>query len=303
MGCVVVVGSSNTDLNVLCPALPGRGETVLGGELYSAAGGKGANQAVAAARAGADVAFIGAVGRDDFGKAALAGLKRDGIDVRHVAVKRGVPSGVALILVEASGENLIAVASGANAKLSVADIDRAAAAIRKADALLLQLEVPMRVVRRAASIARKAGVPVILNPAPMPEEALPKVLLRQVDYLIPNETELLRLTGKRSARSAARGLFELEVKALIVTLGAKGVQVITPDRMSDIPSLKVKAVDAVGAGDCFCGNVAALLAAGAALEEAARLGCAAAAISVTRRGAQPSMPKRAEVLRVLRKRK
>ena len=303
MGRVVVVGSSNTDLTVLCPELPGRGQTVLGGELYTAAGGKGANQAVAAARAGARVSFVGAVGDDDFGRRAVAGLKRDRIDTRHVAVKRGTPSGVALILVEESGENLIAVAPGANGALTVADVNRAADVIRKAGALLLQLEVPLRTVRRAAAIAKKAGVPVILNPAPMPAEPLPPALLANVDYLVPNQVELLRLTGARSQTRAAKELFGLGVRALIVTLGAKGARVITVDRSFAVPSSRVKAVDAVGAGDCFCGYVAAGLAAGETLEAAARLACAAAAISVSRRGAQPSIPRRAEARRLLRKTK
>ena len=303
MGRVVVVGSSNTDLNVLCPELPGRGQTVLGGELYTAAGGKGANQAVAAARAGASVAFVAAVGADDFGRAAVAGFRRDGIDTRHVAVKKRTPSGVALILVEESGENLIAVAPGANAGLRVADVDRAASVIRRAGALLLQLEIPLATVRRAASVARKAGVPVILNPAPMPARPLPKALLRDVDYLVPNESELLRLTGKRSARSAARELFALGVRALVITLGAKGARIVTPDGSADVPSVRVRAVDAVGAGDCFCGYLAAALADGTDLAGAARAACVAAALSVTRRGAQPSMPKRGEVRRLLRERK
>ncbi len=303
MGRVVVVGSSNTDLTVLCPKLPKRGQTVLGGELYTAAGGKGANQAVAAARAVAPVSFVGAVGDDDFGRRAVAGLKRDRIDTRHVAVKKGTPSGVALILVEESGENLIAVAPGANRALTVADVNRAADVIRQAGALLLQLEVPLRTVRRAASIAKKARVPVILNPAPMPAEPLPPALLADVDYLVPNQVELLRLTGARSQTRAAKELFGLGVRALIVTLGAKGARVITADRSFPVPSFRVEAVDAVGAGDCFCGYLAAGLAAGETLDAAARLACAAAAISVSRRGAQPSIPRRAEARRLLRKTK
>jgi ribokinase len=299
MGRVVVVGSSNTDLNVFCPELPGRGETVLGGELFTAAGGKGANQAVAAARAGAEVAFVGAVGDDDFGRAALAGLERDGIDVRHVAVKKDVPSGVALILVEASGENLIAVAPGANGTLSPADVDAAADAIRGAHAVLMQLEIPLPSVRRAADLAQEAGVPVLLNPAPMPADPLPRDLLGRVRYLIPNHGELLRLTAKRSEDAAAAELFDLGLVALIVTLADKGARILTRDGVSDVPSFPVEAVDAVGAGDCFCGTVAAGLAEGLELEEAARLACAAAALSVKVKGAQPSMPTRAAAARLL----
>jgi ribokinase len=299
MGRVVVVGSSNTDLNVLCAELPGRGETVLGGELYTAAGGKGANQAVAAARAGAEVAFVGAVGDDDFGRAAVAGLERDGIDTTGVAVKKRAPSGVALILVESSGENLIAVAPGANAKLTRTDVARAGTRIRSADALLLQLEIPLPVVERAASIAARARVPIVLNPAPMPAEPLPESLLRRVDVLVPNEGELRRLTGKRSTASASEQLFDLGLTALIVTLGSKGVRIVTPDGAADVPGFAVEPVDAVGAGDCFCGYLAAGRAAGESLSDAARLACAAAALSVTAKGAQPSMPTRAKAVQML----
>ena len=299
MGRVVVVGSSNTDLNVLCPQLPGRGETVLGGELYTAAGGKGANQAVAAARAGAKVSFIGAVGDDDFGRAARAGLQKDGIDTGNVVTQAGVPSGVALILVDARGENLIAVASGANAKLTPGDIGRCAGVIGGADVLLLQLEVPVLAVTRAAAIARNAGVPVVLNPAPMPDKPLPGELLRNVDYMIPNHGELLRMTDKRGETEAAQELFALGIRALVVTLGEQGARIITPGGKTEVPSVKVKAVDAVGAGDCFCGYLAAGLADGTALEDAARLACAAAALSVTVKGAQPSMPERADAVRAM----
>jgi ribokinase len=301
MSRVVVVGSSNTDLSVLCPNLPGRGETVLGGELYTAAGGKGANQAVAAARAGAEVAFVGAVGDDDFGRAAVAGLEHNGIDTSHVAVKKRTPSGVALILVESSGENLIAVAPGANGKLTKTDVNRAGTVIRSAGALLLQLEVPLDVVERAAALADRTGALVLLNPAPMPADRLPGSLLRHVDILVPNEGELLRLTGKRSAASAAKQLFEFGLTALIVTLGAKGMRIIERDATTDVAGFAVEPVDAVGAGDCFCGYLAAGLAAGRRLADAARLACAAAALSVTRHGAQPAMPTRAEAERLLRR--
>ncbi|MFW6108005.1 MAG: ribokinase [bacterium] len=299
MGCVAVVGSSNTDLTVLCSTLPGRGETVLGGELYQAAGGKGANQAVAAARAGARVALVAAVGSDDFGRATVEGFERDGIDTGSVVVKPDTPSGTALILVEESGENLIAVAPGANAELAPGDVDAAADVIRGAGALLLQLEIPMDTVRRAAEIAAPAGVPVLLNPAPMPERPLPADLLAVVDYLVPNQSELLRLTGAKSEESAAGELFEAGVSALIVTRGRAGARIITARGRRDVASIEVEAVDAVGAGDCFCGYLAAGIADGAPLADAVRVACAAAALSVTRRGAQPSMPRRSEVMDLL----
>jgi len=296
---VVVVGSSNTDLTMLCSELPGRGQTVLGGDIYTTGGGKGANQAVAAARAGADVTLVAAVGDDDFGKAALANLKKEKINTRYVSVKRGKASGVALILVEeASGDNLIGVSIGTNAELRAADVDKAAAAIRKADLLLLQLEVPTAASARAAAIARKHGVPVLLNPAPMPAEPVPRTFLGNVDYLVPNQGELVRLAGRAAERMAAERLFRAGIKALVVTLGSKGARVLTPEGISPVPSFRVRAIDTVGAGDCFCGYLAAALAEGRKLEDAALLASAAGAVSVTRRGAQPSMPRRAEAARL-----
>lgn len=290
---VVVVGSSNTDLTMPCSELPGRGQTVLGGDIYQAGGGKGANQAVAAARAGAHVTLVAAVGDDDFGKAAVASLKNEKVETRHMAVKKGKTSGVALILVEnGSGDNQIGVSSGANAHLTPGDVDKASAAIKKADLLLLQLEVPVPAAARAASIAKKAGVPVLLNPAPMPAHPLPRAFMSSIDFLVPNQGELVRMAGKASERMAAERLFRAGMKALVVTLGSKGARVITPDGIEPVPGFRVRAIDTVGAGDCFCGYLAAGLAEGKKLEDAALLSSAAAAVSVTSRGAQPSMPKR-----------
>ncbi len=293
MGKVTVVGSSNTDLTVQCPSLPGRGETVLGGELYKTPGGKGANQAVAAARAGADVTFVGAVGDDDFGRAAVEGLRADGIRTDHVATKPGTASGVALILVEQAGENIIAVAPGANAELSPDDVRAASDAIRSADVLLLQFEVPIESVVHAARIAHAAGAHVVLNPAPMPDRPLTNELLACVDYIVPNEGELARLAGAYTEAV----LFEAGVSALVVTMGAEGVRIVTPDATTRVPGVEVEAVDAVGAGDCFCGYLAAGLSEGMELPDAARFACSAAALSVTRRGAQTSIPRRDEVAR------
>jgi ribokinase len=292
---VVVVGSSNTDLTMLCSELPNRGQTVLGGDIYAAGGGKGANQAVAAARAGARVTMITAVGADDFGKAAIAGLKKEKVDTRYVSVKRGKASGVAMIMVdEKSGDNLIGVSSGANAHLTPGDIDKASTTIRRADLLLLQLEVPIPASARAAAIARKAGVPVLLNPAPMPAQPLPRSFLASIDFLVPNQGELVRLAGKASERMAANRLFRAGMKALVVTLGSKGARIITHQGIEPVPGFRVRAIDTVGAGDCFCGYLAAGLAEGKKLEDAALLSSAAAAVSVTQRGAQPSIPKRGE---------
>jgi ribokinase len=292
---VVVVGSSNTDLTMSCVELPNRGQTVLGGEIYQAGGGKGANQAVAAARAGAHVTMVAAVGDDDFGRAAVATLKKENIDTRHVAVKKGKTSGVAMILVEeGSGDNVIGVSPGANTNLTPGDVDKASAAIKKADLLLLQLEVPVAAGARAAAIARKAGVPVLLNPAPMPVHPLPRTFMGNIDYLVPNQGELVRMASKASERMAAERLFRAGMKALVVTLGSKGARVITHDGIESVPGFRVRATDTVGAGDCFCGYLATGLAEGKSLEDAALLSSAAAAVSVTTRGAQPSMPRRSE---------
>ncbi len=196
---VVVVGSTNTDMVVMGKRLPLPGQTLTGGAFFVAAGGKGANQAVAAARSagrGTRVTFIGAVGDDDLGRAAVAGLKKDGIDCRHVTTVKGVASGVAFIIVDARGENTIVVAPGANKRLLPADIDKAAPAIRGAGRLLVQLETPLATVKRAVEIASGAGVRTILNPAPAPEKPLPAALLRKVGILTPNENEFAALTGR-----------------------------------------------------------------------------------------------------------
>ena len=298
---VVVVGSSNTDLTMVCSELPGRGQTVLGSEVYQAAGGKGANQAVAASRAGARVSLVAAVGDDDFGKATLANLKAEKVDVKHVVVKKKKPSGLAMILLdEKSGENQISVATGANSDLTVKDVDRAAATIRKADLLLLQLEIPIPAAARAAAIAKKAGVPVLLNPSPMPKQHLPSTFLACIDFVVPNQGELVRMASKASERMAAERLFRAGMKALVVTLGAKGARTITPEGIEQIPSFRVRAVDTVGAGDCFSGYLAAGLAEGKNLQDAALLASAAGAVSVTKRGAQKGMPRRSEAEKLAR---
>lgn len=299
-GRVVVVGSSNTDMVVETPRLPGRGETVLGGAFASLAGGKGANQAVAAARLGADVAFVGCVGGDALGEAALAGLRREGIDTRFVRCDSGAASGVALIVVDAAGENQIAVAPGANERLTPDDAEAAATAIQAADVLLAQLEIPLRAVERAVAIARAAGKRVVLNPAP--SRALPGALLQQVDVLTPNESETLALLDGQALATpeeCAAALLARGPRAVIVTLGRRGVLVATPQETRCVPALSVQAVDSTAAGDAFSGALAVGLARGEDLLSAVAFGVAAAAISVTRRGAQPSLPRRAEVEEVM----
>ncbi len=291
---IVVVGSSNTDLVIACDQLPGPGETMLGGPLQQHPGGKGANQAVAAARAGADVTFVGARGEDAFGRAARAVLDAEGIRLRHFRVKPEISSGVALILLGGRRrENLIAVAESANSHLSGTDVEAAAGAIRRADLVMAQLEVPLPAVEAAARLAGAAGVPFLLNPAPA--RSLPDRLLRQVDTLVPNRTEAEVLTGEADAARAAEALRARGCRRVVVTLGAKGVLISDASGVTRIAARKVRPVDTVGAGDCFCAWLGVGLAAGMDLRFAAGRAAAAAAVAVTRPGAQPSMPRAEEV--------
>jgi len=301
---ILVVGSSNTDMIIRLERIPRPGETVLGGEFLTAAGGKGANQAVAAARAGAAVTFVARVGRDDLGDRALAGLRRDRIGVNRVVRDPAAPSGVALIFVGRDGANSIAVAAGANGRLTAGDVERAESAFASASVLLLQLEIPLVAVEAAVALAARAGVRVILNPAPA--QRLPRKLLRQVDILTPNETEAEGLTGIRvhddaSAGRAVKALRQQGVGVVILTLGARGACVATGDTSTIVRGFKVKPVDTVAAGDVFNGALAVALAEGQLLPDAVRFAYAAAAISVTRPGAQPSAPTRAEINRFLRR--
>jgi ribokinase len=302
---ILVVGSSNTDMIVKVGRIPKPGETILGGEFVTAAGGKGANQAVGAARAGGDVTFVARVGRDMFGDRAIAGLAADGIRVQHVSRDRTRPSGVALIFVAKDGENSIAVAGGANGRLSPADVRKASRAFARASVVVMQLETPLETVRAAAALAARHGVPVILNPAPA--RPLPDALLKRVSILTPNQTEAGLLTGisvdsDTAAASAADSLLAKGVQTVVLTLGARGALVASRAGRQRVPSFKVKAVDTTAAGDVFNGALAVALAEGRPLVEAVRFGCAAAAISVTRFGAQPSAPGRAEIEALLRKR-
>jgi len=303
---IAVVGSSNTDMIIKTAKIPRPGETILGGEFHMAAGGKGANQAVAAARAGGVVTFIARVGSDIFGKKAVEGFIRDGIDVKYVYKDRRAASGIALIIVGADGENSIAVASGANANLTPEDVRRAERAISSAKILLMQLETPLETVREAAEIAAAYRVPVILNPAPA--RALDDNLLRRISILTPNETETEMLTGIKIRKEsdmarASQKLLNKGVRAVFITLGSKGVFVAseTEKIRRIIPAFKVKAVDTTAAGDVFNGALAVALAEGRPLLEAARFANAAAALSVTKMGAQPSAPHRKEIENFLRK--
>jgi ribokinase len=299
---VLVVGSANTDMVLRVPRIPRPGETVLGGSFAMSGGGKGANQAVAAARAGSRVTFVARVGDDVFGERALAGFAADGIDTRFALRTEGAASGVALINVDERGENSIAVASGANERLSVADIDAAAEAFAAADVVLLQLESPLETVEAAVRKAGESGKTVILNPAPA--RPLDERLLAGVSVLTPNETEAELLAGTAvrdddGIRSAAARLRARGPGTVVVTLGERGLYALAPEFEGFLPAFRVEAVDTTAAGDVFNGVLAVALAERRPLAEALRFALAAAALSVTRPGAQPSAPARAEIEKFL----
>jgi ribokinase len=304
---IIVVGSINTDLVIRGPRLPGPGETVIGGEYFQAAGGKGANQAVAAARAALEpVTFIGAVGDDDLGRTALKQLRDENLKCDYLKTVPGVPSGVALILVDAKGQNLISVASGANARLTPADIDGIPDTVfASAKVFLTCLETPIETVARGLKRAKQVGLLTILNPAPATRDIVDRDLLELVDVLTPNEGEAALLTdGKarpgevsddEALTGSARMLQQRGCKMVIVTRGSAGCLVVDRD-VTQIPGHSVRAVDATAAGDGFNGALAVALSEGKSLEDAAGWANAAAAISVTRLGAQPSLPGRQEIV-------
>jgi len=285
---ILVVGSLNLDIVLPVPHHPRPGETVLGDEHARHPGGKGANQAVAAARLGASVAMLGRVGDDDEGRLLISALGEAGVATDHVLVTGDAHSGIALITVDDEGENTIVVSPGANARLTPADVESAAELIKGADVVLLQLEVPLSTVEHATQLARGT---VILNPAPACE--LPGALLERVDVLVPNRGELESLShGEQDAAAATR---RLEVQQVVVTVGAEGALVVTGNGIESIAGHAVEAVDTTAAGDCFCGALAAGLDKGLDLVSAARRANAAAALSTTRWGAQPSLPTSAEL--------
>ena len=311
---ILILGSVNTDLVIRSQRLPRPGETVLGGEFYQAAGGKGANQAVAAARAlgkQGRVAFIGAVGSDEFGKESRRGLLAEGIDCSHLKEVPSAASGIALILVDEQGENLISVASGANAHILPGDVDTLPASLfQQCKVFLACLELLLPTVKRGLARAKEYGLFTLLNPAPVENVSATRELLPFADLLIPNEHELAALAEMPvdSAETAAaavkkmRSQLQLPRLQLIVTLGSAGA-VVADDAGSfhQIPPFPVTAIDTTAAGDCFCGAMAAALAEGQPLLTAARFASAAAALSVTRRGAQPSLPRREEIDALLKR--
>jgi len=295
---ILVIGSSNTDMVVQSATLPVPGETILGGEFLMNPGGKGANQAVAAAKLEGNVTFITSIGQDVFGEEALKGFKNHGIDTSYIIQQPDLPSGVALIMVDKKGENCISVASGANNALDKEVIDKAKNSFDNASYLLMQLEVPLETVSYAAEIAFDQGIKIILNPAPA--QKLPDDLLAKLYMITPNETEVKLLTGvdvtdETSALEAANVLRTKGVKIVIITLGKKGAFVVSDNMQELISPPQVKAIDTTAAGDTFNGALVVGLAEGMTLKEAVQFANKAAAFSVTRLGAQSSTPLKKEL--------
>lgn len=295
---IIVVGSINTDMVIRTPRLPRPGETVLGGKFMMNAGGKGANQAVAVFRLGADLTFIAKVGNDVFGRQTLEQFMQTGISTEYISASSEYASGVALINVDDDAENCITVASGANSVLSKSDIDKARKVISSADIMLLQLEIPIDTVTYAAGMAKELGLKVVLNPAPAPKLPLPAELLRNVDILIPNRTEMEMVAGVLPGADPLETtniLAGYGVDIVVVTLGSKGALVCQNGECDEIAPFKVDAEDTTAAGDTFCGAFCVALAEGADVKEAALFGNLAASITVTRIGAQQSIPTREEI--------
>lgn len=295
---IVVVGSSNTDMVVKVPHVPAPGETILGTDFMTIPGGKGANQAVAAARAGAAVTFIACVSDDTFGKQAIENYRKEGIDTSCIKVQPGIYSGVALINVADDGENSISVAPGANSYLLPEDIYGFEDAFEGAKMVLTQLEIPLETVEAVADVAHKKGIPFILNPAP--GAVISDGLLSKVTIITPNETEAVIITSRKNfsekdITKMAGEIFEKGAEMVLLTLGSKGVYLKSPEFEGMIEGIKVKAVDTTAAGDVFNGVLATALAEQMTVKDAVAFAQRAAAISVTRMGAQPSAPKLDEI--------
>ena len=295
---IAVVGSSNMDLVVKSTRIPAVGETILGEDFIMVPGGKGANQAVAAAKLGVEVYFIAKLGNDVFAEQSLDNFKKETVNTKHVIQTSEAPSGVALIMVDEEGNNLIVVAPGANQMLLPADVKRAESDIASCGAVVAQLEVPLETIEFAAKMANDLKVPFVLDPAPAQE--LRPELLRMVDVLTPNETEAQILTGievtdEESARAASRNLLERGIKAVILTLGGKGFLLADNKEARYVSAQKVDAVDSTAAGDAFTGSLAVGIAEKKTLLDAALFANYVAALSVTKMGAQSSMPTLQEV--------
>ena len=297
-GNLVVLGSINADHILNLETFPTPGETVTGNQYQVAFGGKGANQAVAAGRSGANIAFIACTGDDDTGERVRKQLASDNIDIAPVSVVAGESTGVALIFVNAEGENVIGIHAGANAALTTERVEAQRGIIAAAEALLMQLESPVESVLAAAKIAHENHTSVVLNPAPA--RVLSDELLALVDIITPNETEAEKLTGIRvenddDAARAAFALHEKGIGTVIITLGSRGVWASVNGEGRRVPGFKVKAIDTIAAGDTFNGALVTALLEGKAMDDAIRFAHAAAAIAVTRKGAQPSVPWRKEI--------
>ena len=325
-GPIVVIGSVNMDLVCRTPRMPAPGETILGSAFSTIPGGKGANQAVAAAKLGGDVHFVGRVGDDDFGDRLLNGLRQHRVDVRNVTVTEGASSGCAVILVDKKGENSIVVAPGANHRVTPEDIDRAAGLIARAAVVVLQLELPLETVQHAIATCQRLGVYTILDPAPVPPKGLPRALF-EVDVLTPNQHEAeailprgdmgrMRRTKRVDAKQIGGELLARGPRAVVLKLSRKGAVLVARSprdpatgarraasteevHVEQIPGHKVKIVDTTAAGDAFTGALAVAIAEGKSLADAARFANAAGALSCESFGAQPSLPTREAVDKLL----
>jgi ribokinase len=302
---VMVVGSLSMDLVLQVPRLPKIGETLAGKSFDTFVGGKGNNQALAAARAGAKTAMLGKLGGDAYGEIVLQSLKENGVNCDNMLVDPTISTGIANIWVGPSGDNSIIIVANSNGKLSPQDVEDAASAISSARTVLFQLEVPMETIVAAAAVAKRGQAMVILNPAPAPPSgSLPEALLKNVDLLVPNETEAELLTGinpqdEKSIEACALKLLSMGPKAVIITLGERGAIYMTQSGEGitkiKVPTYPVKVVDSTAAGDAFCGALASQLARGATIETAMRYGCAAGALACTKPGAGPSLPMAADL--------
>jgi ribokinase len=296
---ILVVGSSNTDMVISSPHLPAPGETIIGSSFFMNPGGKGANQAVAAARLDGHVTFICKTGNDIFGKQATAIFENEGLDISYLLEDADNPSGVALITVDDKGENTIVVASGSNATLTRADVEPCKNVIENAAIVLMQLEIPLDTVQYVAEVARTKNVNVILNPAPACD--LPDQLLKNISIITPNEKEAemltgVRVTGIETAKEAALALAAKGIGTVIITLGPRGALLYDGKTFEHVKSVEVKAVDTTAAGDIFNGALAVALNEGKEVKDATAFACRAAALSVTRKGAQSSAPYKKELL-------
>lgn len=303
---VIVVGSLSQDIVVSTPRLPVKGETIRGSNFGMFAGGKGNNQAMAAGRAGAKVAMVGRVGADSFGDMLIQTLKKNNVDASHMVQDKEAGTGIAMITVDGDGDNSIIIAQRANLNLCDKDIEKAESVFSQSKILLMQLEVPTEADTFAAKLAHKHGTFVALNPAPAPVDGkLPKELLENVDVIIPNQTEAELMTGikvvdEKSAQAAADELRKLGPKNIIITLGELGALLSEEGKEAVlIPSYKVNAIDTTAAGDAFCGAMAAAYAGGDSLVNAVKFGCAAGALATTKMGAEPSLPTKEEIEKLL----